>query len=113
GLGDLDLVVGQRDRRDRDVLLERAALPGAPAGLGAADVPELADDPAGLARRRPAVDVGEADVLVDLLAAAHLLLLRRREPHELRVLLVDREREVLPGLAAVVGEDPRAPVAHG
>ena len=76
------------------------------------DVAELADDPAVRAVRQTE-DVGEADVLVDLLALAHLVLLRRRQPHELRMQLVDRERTVLPALAAIVGEDATAPLADG
>src|SRR4030095_2325969 len=57
-------------------------------------------------------DVGEADVLEHLLALAHALLVRDREPDELRVGLVDRERMVLPRAAAVLREDARAPVAR-
>ena len=51
------------------------------------------------------------DVLVDLLALAHPVLVGEREPDELRVRRVDRERMIGPGLAAVRGVDPRAPVA--
>jgi len=108
---DVDHVEGQRDRRHRDVLLDRAALPLLARVVGVEDVPELTDDPA--ARRgRQAEHVGEADVLVDLLALAHALLLGRRQPHELRVQQVDGQRPVLPAHATVVGEEARAPFAH-
>ena len=83
GFGEGDLVEAEDDRIHADVAEDLAALPGRAAIVGVEDVTELADDPAARAGQRPAVDVVETDVLVDHLAAAHLVLIGERQPDEL------------------------------